>query len=377
MTQRLRILHCMRAPVGGLFRHVLDLAGEQADAGHAVGILADSSASDAMTEDRFSTIAPRLELGLERLPMSRQPGLGDLWTSRAVATHARGLALDVLHGHGAKGGAYARLAGRLLQDGSGRRVAVFYTPHGGTLNFPSGSLEGRVYHRLERLLAGLTSGIVFESDYARRAFAEKIGTLPTPARVVPNGLQPADLTPRPPAPDAADFVFVGELRDLKGVDVMLRALRRLRDEWPATAVLVGSGPHADRFKALARDLGLETAVRFPGAMPAAHAFPLGRTLVVPSLKESFPYVVLEGAAAGLPLVATNVGGIPEMVAGTDTTLVPAGDDRALADQMRATILDRAAALAKAERLRAAITSRFTVARMTADILDFYGAVRSL
>jgi glycosyltransferase involved in cell wall biosynthesis len=99
--------------------------------------------------------------------------------------------------------------------------------------------------------------------------------------------------------------------------------------------------------------------------------------VVPSLKESFPYVVLEGAAAGLPLVATDVGGIPEMVAGTDTTLVPPGDDRALADQMRATILDRAAALAKAGRLRTAITSRFTVDRMTANILDFYQAVRSL
>jgi glycosyltransferase involved in cell wall biosynthesis len=367
----------MRAPVGGLFRHVLDLAGEQADAGHAVGILADSSASDALTDARFSAIAPRLELGLERLPMSRQPGLGDLWTARAVAGHARRLSLDILHGHGAKGGAYARLAGRLLPASGGRRVAVFYTPHGGTLNFPSGSLEGRVYHRMERLLAGLTSGIVFESDFARRAFAEKIGALATPARVVANGLQPADLTPQPPAPDAADFVFVGELRDLKGVDVMLRALRRLRDEWPATAVLVGSGLHADRFKALARDLGLETAVRFPGAMPAARAFPLGRTLVVPSLKESFPYVVLEGAAAGLPLVATDVGGIPEMVAGTDTTLVPPGDDRALADQMRATILDRAAALAKAGRLRTAITSRFTVDRMTANILDFYQAVRSL
>jgi glycosyltransferase involved in cell wall biosynthesis len=367
----------MRAPVGGLFRHVLDLAGEQAAAGHAVGILADRSASDALTDTRFAAIAPRLALGLERLPMSRQPGLGDLWTARAVAAHARRLSLDVLHGHGAKGGAYARMAGRLLPPADGRSVAVFYTPHGGTLNFASGSLEGRIYHGLERVLAGLTSGIVFESDYARRAFTEKIGALATPARVVANGLQPADLTPQPPAPDAADFVFVGELRDLKGVDVMLRALRRLRDEWPATAVLVGSGPHADRFKALAGELGLGDAVRFPGAMPAARAFPLGRTLVVPSLKESFPYVVLEGAAAGLPLVATNVGGIPEMVHGTDTILVPPGDDQALADQMRATILDRDAAIAKAGRLRAAVTSRFTVARMTADILDFYRSVRSL
>jgi glycosyltransferase involved in cell wall biosynthesis len=93
--------------------------------------------------------------------------------------------------------------------------------------------------------------------------------------------------------------------------------------------------------------------------------------VVPSLKESLPYVVLEGAAAGLPLVATNVGGIPEIVAETDTPLVPAGDDAALAELMRGVLVDRDAARARAERLKDNVAAKFTVARMTADILDFY------
>lgn len=371
MTQRLRILHIMRAPVGGLFRHVLDLAAEQAVHGHDVGILADATASDALTDQRFAAIAPKLSLGLKRLAMSRKPGLGDLMAARAVAAHATTLGPDVLHGHGAKGGAYARLAGRLVRGREGSRASAFYTPHGGTLNFPTGSLEGRVYLRLEKLFAGMTNGIVFESDFARRTFAEKAGRLPTPARVVPNGLQPADFAPLTPNTDAADFVFIGELRDLKGVDVLLRALRRLNDERLVSAVIVGSGPHGDGFKALAGELGLNGVVRFAGALPAAAAFTLGRALVVPSLKESFPYVVLEGAAAGLPLVATNVGGIPEIVADTDTPLVPAGDDVAFAGLMRSVLVDRDAALARAVRLKDNVAAKFTVTRMTADILDFY------
>ena len=60
---------------------------------------------------------------------------------------------------------------------------------------------------------------------------------------------------------------------------------------------------------------------------------MGRALVVPSRAESFPYIVLEAAAAGLPMLATDVGGIPEIVAGTDTALLPPEDDVALAEAM--------------------------------------------
>lgn len=370
MTQRLRIVHCMRAPVGGLFRHVLDLAAEQSARGHVVGILADATATDALTDHRFGAIAPKLALGVKRLPMSRKPGIGDLLAARAVTAHVRPLGLDVLHGHGAKGGAFARLAGRQVSA-----CRIFYTPHGGTLNVSPGSLEGRIYLGLEKFFTSLTDGIVFESEYARRTFAERIGSLATPQRVVPNGLQPADFAPHTPADDAADFVFIGELRDLKGVSVLLRALQHLNTQQRVTAVIVGSGPRSGQFKSQAHELGLDPVVSFPGALAAGEAFPLGRALVVPSLKESFPYIVLEGAAAGLPLVATRVGGIPEIVAGTDTPLVSAGDATALADAMRSVLTDPLTARDRAARLKANVQSKFTVAAMAAEILDFYTAAR--
>ena len=366
----MRILHCLRAPVGGLFRHVLDLAGEQAARGHDVGILADSNAEDRLTAGKFAAVAGDLRLGIHRIPMSRQPGLGDYKAYRSVLRHVRPLDLDVMHGHGAKGGAYARLAARALKR-EGRKLRAFYTPHGGTLNFKPGSLEGRVFLKLEKILEGFSDGIVFESAYAQRVYRERIGPGPAPERIIPNGLQPSDFFTPSQSDSASDVLFVGELRDLKGVDVLLRALARLAPKRPASATIVGAGPDAEKFKAQAAALGLDSLVRFTGALPAREAFELGRIMTVPSRAESFPYIVLEAAAAGLPLIATSVGGIPEIVAGTDTALIAPGDDAVLAEAIAAALDDPDAARARAARLKANVHDKFNVAGMAGAVLAFY------
>ena len=365
-----RILHCMRAPVGGLFRHVLDLAAEQAARGHDVGVIADSTASDQLTLQRFAALEPHLKLGLRRIPMSRKPGLGDWSAARAVAAYAGFISANVVHGHGAKGGAYARLAGRFVQT-RGQSVATFYTPHGGTLNYKPGSVEGRVYLGLEKILGGLTSGLIFESDYARRIYDARVGIGAVPARVVPNGLAPSDFRPHTPHADAADVLFIGELRAIKGIDVLLEALALVSKTRPVKAVIVGSGPDGDALKAQAARLGLGAHVSFPGAMPAAKAFALGRCLAVTSRAESFPYVVLEAGAAGIPLISTNVGGIPEIVGDTGFNLIAADDVTALAGAIHDIIDDPTSAQARARRLNARVADLFTVAAMTTAVDDFY------
>ena len=368
----MRILHVLRAPVGGLFRHVLDLSAAQAARGHHVGLIIDATTSDTLTERRLAAACDHLALGITRVPMHRAPSLTDVGACRAVRAAAIAFGCDILHGHGAKGGAYARIAGRRLFV-RGRQVGIFYTPHGGTLNYGPGSLEGRLYHGLERVLDSLTSGIVFESAHAASTFEAVIGPARADKRVVHNGLRPADFAHHKPAADAAEFLFVGELRHLKGVDVLLRAQADVnaRRDRPARAVIVGAGPDQAEFQRLAEDLGLAHCVTFPGAMPAADAFALGRMILVPSRKESLPYIVLEAAAAGLPLIATNVGGIPEIVDGTDTTLVTPDDVAALASALEANLNDPAAALARGERLKSNVSGRFTVDRMTDDVLAFY------
>ena len=369
MGQHLRILHCLRAPVGGLFRHVLDLAAEEARLGHGVGIIADSSTGDALTAERFAEIKSKLRLGLHLIPMSRTPGLGDLaaaWQTMAIARREKA---DVVHGHGAKGGAYARLAAAALKA-TGQGPRSFYTPHGGSLHFDPTSLEGRVYLRLEKLLGRVTDGLIFESSYSKRIYEERIGFGRTPVRVVPNGLGPDDFAAHAPAHDAAEFLFVGELRHLKGVDVLLEALAAVNRTRPARAVIVGGGPDAEAFKAQARSLGLSDCVDFPGVLPARKAFTRGRCLIVPSRAESFPYIVLEAAASGIPLIATNVGGIPEIVNGTDTELIAPANFTALTAAMQRNLDNQAAAEARAQRLRAEVARKFTIQAMASAVLHF-------
>ena len=349
----MRILHCLRAPVGGLFRHVLDLAEEQARRGHDVGIIADSTAGDRLTVAKFAAITPKLTLGIARIPIGRRPGLGDLSAVRAVRAHAAKLNLNVLHGHGAKGGAYARLAACSL---SGRRVASFYTPHGGSLNIKPGTLKQRVLLTVERGLEAVTTGLIFESAHAAHIYRSLVREKGAPHRIIPNGLKAADFAPAEPRPDATDVLFVGELRDLKGVDTLLGALAKLKSNRPVTATIVGSGPDAEKFRAMASTLGLDGLVTFTGAMPIREAFGHGRVMVVPSRAESFPYVVLEAAAAGLPLIATNVGGIPEIVAESDTKLIEPDSVAMLTSALRSTLDDMEGARARVVRLRARVQS---------------------
>lgn len=365
---RFRILHCLRAPVGGLFRHVRDLAVAQAERGHEVGVIADSRASDALTEQRLADLARHLALGLHRLPMSRELGWRDFTAASATARIAKQLHIQVIHGHGAKGGAYARLAARRLKR-LGLPVTSLYTPHGGSLHYAPSSLKGRIFMALERNLAASTDAIVFESAYSSTVYDAHVRVPAGLSRIIPNGLLPHEFAPHLPGPDARDIVFVGELRLLKGVDVLLHAIAKA--PVALTASIVGDGPDADRFKQLSARLGLADRVAFTGAMPAARAFALGRVLAMPSRAESFPYVVLEAAAAGIPLVATAVGGIPEIVAGTDTALIRPDDPDALSAALVGACTETANAAAKAARLKAKVAERFTVAGMSEAILALY------
>lgn len=370
MVNRFRILHCLRAPVGGLFRHVRDLSTEQSARGHDVGLIIDSTVADPLTEDRLAATEKHLSLGIARVPMGRLPGLGDAAAGRAVHDIARALNANVLHGHGAKGGAYARLAGRLLRTPQ-RHVIAVYTPHGGSLHFPPRAPQGLLYIAMEKLLARWTDGLIFESDFARRIYETRVGRDLAPTRVITNALHPTDFASHAPAGDAADFLFVGELRLLKGVDVMLQALAEVKRVRPVTAVIVGEGPDQKEFERLARELQLNDAVVFTGAMPAVEAFTRGRCIVVPSRAESLPFIVLEAAATELPMIATNVGGIPEIVQGSDTLLVPPDSVHALVYAMHAFLDAPDAARRRARNLKEIVAKRFAIEATTTEILDFY------
>src|SRR5256885_13992334 len=270
----LRILHVLRSPVGGLFRHVLDLAHGQAARGHQIGIVADAATGGARADAALASLSPHLALGLSRIAMSRHIGASDVAAQRHVAQRARDTNADVLHGHGAKGGAYARLV-------SARAIRV-YTPHGGSLHYNRASAVGLMYLTLEQGLMRRTELFLFESRYGRDAFTAKIGTPRALVPVVHNGVTQDEFTEVAPREDATNVVFVGELRLLKGVDVLLDALALLARERRVTATIVGDGPDAEQFREQAERLGLASSTRFLAPMPAPEAFRRGRLLAVPS-----------------------------------------------------------------------------------------------
>lgn len=368
---RFRILHCLRAPVGGLFRHVCDLASAQSSAGYEVAVIC-AAGGDTLTEARLSALSQRISLGVHRISSARSLGLADAFATRRVKQLAQHLRIDMLHGHGAKGGAYARLAARALKS-----PRAIYTPHGGSLHYAPTSLKGRIFMGLERRLERMSDGLIFESAYSAETYAAQVGVPRVPTRVIPNGVQPEEFAAVTCNADATDLLFIGELRHLKGVDVLLDALALLNRNHVATATIVGAGPDAPVFKAQCARLGLNERVRFPGALPARDAFKMGRILVMPSRAESFPYIVLEAGAAALPLITTRVGGIPEIIGDTGSPMLPPGDVEGLAAFLIETLADQSALKLQANVLQERIRAHFTVATMADSVLDFYSDVAAL
>jgi len=365
--KRLNILHVLRAPVGGLFRHVLDLARGQIGRGHKVGLVVDSSTGGAHAEAVLGKLAPHLALGLMRVAMSRQVGPSDVVACSHVARRAADVSADVIHGHGAKGGAYVRLARAV------RGIRV-YTPHGGSLHYDARSPSGFLYIASEREMMQRTDLFLFESAYARDVFLAKIGDPGDRARVVHNGVTEEEFEPVATDPQATDLVFVGELRMLKGVDLLIKALAALAKQGRrVTATIVGDGPDRKTFEATAKFAGgANPAINFAGAMPAREGFALGRVLVVPSRAESLPYIVLEATAAGLPVIATRVGGIPEIFGPDAGELVPSGDAAALAQAIASAVQDPARVHATMQRVQQRVRKQFSADAMVEAVIKAYG-----
>jgi glycosyltransferase involved in cell wall biosynthesis len=359
----MRILQVFRTPVGGLFRHVRDLTRGLAEEGHDVGIVCDSTTGGEAAARLLATAEPHCRLGIHRIPISRLPGLGDLSGVRQTAAIARAIKPGIIHCHGAKGGLYGRLAAKRLG------LPSVYTPHGGSLHYEWSSPSGAIFLAAEKLLVRAGSGFHFVCNFERDAFEQKIGTSGKPSRVIYNGLWPGEFTPVIANADTADVLYIGDMRRLKGVDLLIDALAILNRERPITACLVGDGAELEQFRTQVRELGLANAVSFPGRLSASEAFRLGRVLVMPSRHESFPYVVLEACAAGVPILASRVGGIPEVL--PEDVMFRPGDAAAIAARLKAALADAGGLRSIADQTRQRLARDFTASAMVKEALRFY------
>ncbi|MGE5756003.1 MAG: glycosyltransferase, partial [Planctomycetaceae bacterium] len=308
-----KVLMITEAAGGGAGRHVLDLAEGLLARGHDVHLIYSPRRLDRFFRERLDRARPLRRLCL---PMRRGPHPVDVAALWSIRRYLRACGpFDIIHGHSAKGGALARLAGL------GTRTPVLYTLHGYVAMDPGLARRKRLfYHLLEWVLSRASERIIAVSPEERRSCVR--GGLGH-ARVVliPNGIAPIAYPPRPEArrglglaEDCLVAGFVGRLVDQKAPDVMIRALA---DVAPAASRLrlavVGSGPLEGPLRDLAGRLGVADRVLWLGERDSTGVLPAFDLFVLPSRKEGLPYVVLEAMAAGLPILATAAAGVELLV----------------------------------------------------------------
>ncbi len=196
------------------------------------------------------------------------------------------------------------------------------------------------------------------------------------ARVIYAGTTvPASVPPRRPVGSDIVIGTAGRLVELKGIDYLLRAAGALRQKFPNLRLEVaGSGPERQKLESVAAQAGLGEQVKFLGWIDDIPSL-ISRwdVFVMPSLEEGFPIAALDAMAAGLPVVASRVGGVPELIEdGSTGWLVPPRDIEALTSRLRLLLADPELRAGMGEAGLARVRDHFSTAQMTESFAQLYG-----
>ena len=293
-----------------------------------------------------------------------------------ILGYAKSAGVDVIHSHGYKGNILLGLIPGWL-----RPAPMVTTVHGWTAG--CGFSRMKLYELMDGVALRFVERVVVVSNAAlahprlRSISRERV-------RVVPNGIpDPASAAP-PSDPVLARFMAqrptisaAGRLSPEKGFHHMLDAFSLLLGEgYDAQLVIFGEGGERAALEERVAALGLVDRVRLPGYVPDLGNFlPLSRLFAMSSLTEGLPMVLLEAMRSGIPVVATSVGGIPELLQCGDTgVMVPPADPAELARGMAWTLKEVEAASAKAKRARALVAERYSVRAMERGYLGVYREV---
>ena len=360
MSRPLRLLLAAQPLDGGVAHHVVDVVD---------GLAPDRFEIDVACPRRsvtWTALQGRPNVRLTEISAARRPAPADAASLARLTRLVR--RADVVHAHSAKAGYLARLAA-LPTRRTGR---VAFSPHAWSFWAGSGA-ERAVYLLLERLAAHWCATIVAVSEAERDAgLAAGVGSDRQYA-VIPNGIALERYGAEPdPIPGRA--VMVGGLRDQKRPDLAIRAIVAVRATVPnAELVIVGDGPRRAELEALASGLGAGDAVRFLGTRhDVADILRTASVLVLATRYESWPLTLMEGMAAGAPVVATGVGGIPEIVDDGRTGLLTRPDDlEGLTSALRSLLEDEDRARSMGAEARSEAHRRFGRGAMQVSLAALY------
>lgn len=314
MNRKPYILHVITRVDGGgsAVNTVLSVEGILAR-GYPVKMVT-GSATDAVVAQPYTMLLPELVRNVHPLK--------DVIALFKLAALIRREKPDILHVHCSKGGFVGRMAGVL----AGQRQMV-YTPHGHVFWGYFGPAKTRLYLELEKWAARVTCTIVALTQTERD---EEIACGQAPGEkftIIPSGVDLSDYKPRAAEKDAAlcarfgvrpDQTVIGSmgrLVEIKGLDVGLAAFILIAAKFPQTVLLIaGDGPEQERLEKRAAEAGLAERVRFVGWTDEKPSFlSVCDLFLMPSRNEGMGRAAVEAMAAGLPVVASRVGGIKDLV----------------------------------------------------------------
>src|SRR5215210_6187906 len=372
-----------RLNMGGPALHVAYLTAGLRERGYDTTLVAGSLARG---EDSMAFVADGLDVDVIRIDeLGREISpLRDLRATFQLARLIRRERPHILHTHTAKAGTVGRVAALLA--GSRRPPIVVHTFHGHVLRGYFGPLRSLFFRLLERRLAAGTTALVAVSPQVRddlvalgvarpdRFVVVRLG-IELDERVAPeqNGRAESRRYLGIPA-DRFAVGWIGRMTAVKRTDDVLVAFKRLRDDGvDAVLCMVGDGPDRPELERRAHELGVIRDTVFLGyqedVAPFYAAFDV---LVLPSSNEGTPVSAIEALAAGKPVVATRVGGVPDVVRdGEDGFLVDTGDTSELADRLARLARDPVLRERMGKEGRSRVLPRYAVNRLVDDIDRLY------
>lgn len=364
--------------IGGIEQVVHNLGRWLQQAGHRVVIVSERKPLRLPAREMIDSIPiyrfPFTTTGLSIHGSLLYPFVSR-WVVRQMQRLIKRYGIDLLHLQGvSRNAAYAVQLSRLTKT---PLVATFHGIEVHSIfhaNIPPQLLRWQRYW-LARTVAAARNVTTCSRDLAQQL----VSIAPSAAAkltVIHNGV---DLAPflRQPTSDRKHLLLIGRMVQKKGLDIALRAFAILKQQRLSPLpplVIAGDGPERANLLALARSLNLQNEVRWLGAVTdrdqIAHLFATSLATIVPSREEPFGIVCLEALASGCPVVASRVGGIPEIVRdGVDGLLVPPEDPAAIADALKR-IVNGETVLASPTTLRER-ASEFSWDRIGMNYLELY------
>ncbi len=373
---------------GGAQRYVFDLATslpkEEYEAVVACGEQGRTTMGEALPEKLSAA-----EVRCARLPhLDRDVGLADIAAIREIFQLLKKERPNILHLNSSKAALLGALAMRLIQP----PTKIIFTVHGWPFNEPRGAFWRFGIYLASWLTALLSHAVIVICDADLRA-ARRLPFIRKKVFLIPNGITPFETLPQgaarsalaPPVggastgvlpQDTAIIVTIAELTRNKGLSYALRAVARLmreRDLPMFRYIIVGEGEGRAQLERIIAEEKLSEVARIAGFIPDAQSLLSGADIfLLPSLKEGLPYVLLEAGATGVPTVATNVGGVQDIIGDMQNgMLIRPKREKEIADALRFLLRERKRREAFGAALREKVLRDFSFEKMLSKTIAVY------